>query len=47
MRVFPAYLQGGCAYLYSPDPRRGSGTARAARRYVAIGQGLAPAASMP
>ena len=53
MRVFPAYLQGGCAYRpYSPDSRRGSGTARAraaARRHPAIdgGQGLASAASKP
>jgi len=37
MRVFPAYLQGGCAYRpYSPDSRRGSGTARAAQRHAAI-----------
>ena len=37
MRVFPDYLPGGCAYRpYSPDSRRGSGTARAAQRHTAI-----------
>jgi hypothetical protein len=33
MRVFPTYLQGSSAYRsYSPNSRRGSGTARAAQR---------------
>lgn len=39
MRVVLAYIMICCNYrLCSPDLWRGSGTARAARRYVAIGR---------
>ena len=37
MCVFPTYLQSGSAYRsYSPNSRRGSGTARAAQQHAAI-----------